>query len=372
MAESTRNKFKKISLRILFFLILISIVLVVNFTILIQAFYINFHTPDPVQSILTNANFGIRSRPVIADLIFMYSVDTKSSNSFLHELPLDTWESVAEIIFPAGWIQETTDSIIDSFWTWLNNPTTNLPEISINLSQPLNILRSQQGALAVLPILQNIPFCKNEIFSLDIFSNELPECLPANINYVETSQMIAMSFSNSIIEEVDLTVLNSQGYISQNTIKTIYDIQNIYSTMTKSRIYALVLSVLLFLIYCGLKLKQSTKMVSSIFLPLILAGLFSFFLIFIVWAFMHWGWNLFITFNLIYLDSSIFNLINDLGIQLSNLILKSWLIYTSIFFIVTLLLWSIISLAQSYYGKKVSIQAEFDNKPHRTIKKQFR
>jgi len=227
MTQSTQNVLSKIGLRFILSLVFIMIVLVVSYTILIQAFYINFHVPDEVQSILTNANFGIRSRPVIADLIFMYSVNTKSNNSFLHELPLDTWESVAEIIFPAEWIQETTDSIINSLWVWLNNPAANLPEISINLSQPLKILRSQQGALAVLPLLQNIPFCKNEIVSINNFSSELPECLPTDINYVGTSQIIARSFSNSIIEKIDLTVLNSQGYLTSNTIKTINDIHNI-------------------------------------------------------------------------------------------------------------------------------------------------
>ncbi|MBW6473336.1 MAG: hypothetical protein K0B14_09455 [Anaerolineaceae bacterium] len=254
----------------------------------------------------------------------------------------------------------------------MNNPAANLPDISINLSQPLEILRSQQGALAVLPLLQNIPFCENKIVWLDINPNELPECLPLGINYVETSQKIAISFSDSIMEEIDLTVLNSQGYLTPKTIKMINDIHNIYSILIKSRLHAFTGSILLFLIYSGIKIKQSKKKVKIIFLPLIFAGVFSLILILISWAIMKWGWSLYITFNLVYLDTRIFNLINDLGIQLSNLLLKSWLIYTVIILIVSLILWAIANLAQVYYGNKVSSEPELDIKSHRTIKKQFR
>jgi hypothetical protein len=214
--------------------------------------------------------------------------------------------------------------------------------------------------------------CNDGFPVLEISTGGLPDCLPIGTNYVDTSRTLAWMFSTSIMAKIDLEVLYAQGFITESTQTTLKQIHTIYTAVSKSRLYGLLISIILLGIYSFFQWKHPVKMLHSIFLPLLFSGVFSLLLIALVWVFMQWGWNLLLSFGLLSFDANLLSLVNDLGKSLTFLILKSWLIISIILGVLSLAGWVFLhpfrlSLRNKKYGK-----SENELTPRRTIRRQFR
>jgi hypothetical protein len=372
MANKTLLTIKKISIKVSILLLSILFIVGVIYSIFIHLVFRNLINPDSFNTLLTEVDFYETSQPSIANLIFNFSENGETNNVFSNQLSISAWNNLAEIIFPAQWVQDTVDGITQSLWAWLDNPEGGLPKLSISLSQPIQILRSRQGILAFLPFLENRPRCANSDLIVEIYQKGIPDCVPYETTYLEVSQLIAMNFSQTIIENVDFELLISQGFMTNKTISLFEDIHKIYYLIFNTKYYSIIVSLFLFFLYCLLLIKQPNIDYRSFMNPIIIAGVLSLLIFGFLWAFMYWGWEVFLTTNFAYLNSNSLTLIKNIGLQISEQIIKPGIIISLILVITSLGLWLLTHFLQSSNRKQKIIENQNTLKTRRVIRKQFR
>lgn len=372
MANKTLLTIKKISIKVSILLLSILFIVGVIYSIFIHLVFRNLVNPESFNTLLTEVDFYETSQPSIANLIFNFSGNGETNKAFSNQLSISAWNNLAEIIFPAQWIQDTVDDITQSLWAWLDNPEGGLPKLSISLRQPIQILRSRQGTLAFLPFLENRPRCVKSDLIVEIYQKGIPDCIPYETTYLEVSQLIATNFSHTIIENIDFELLVSQGFITNNTISLFEDIHKIYSVILITKYYSIIVSFVLFISYCFLIIKQPNIDYRSFMNPIIIAGVLSLLIFGFLWAFMYWGWEVFLTTNFAYLDSNSLTLIKNIGLQISDQIIKTGIIISLILVITSLGIWLLIHFLQLSDRKQKNLENQNTLRTRRAIRKQFR
>jgi len=372
MNSTTSATLRRIGNKVLLVLLSILMIIGIIYSILIQIIFSNLLNPDSIRTLLSEANFYEISKPTIASIIFNFSDNSENDHVYSNQLSIDTWKNVAEIIFPTEWVKDTVDNIINSLWEWLNSPEDTLPNISINLSSPVDILRSRQGTLAFLPLLQDLPNCANIDLTTQIYQKGIPDCIPYKSNYIEVSQLIAVNFSYTIIENINFEILESQGYINKKSISEMNKFHTIYSGIISTRYYSIFITIIFFILYCLLTLIHSRKDLRTLMTPILIASLILLALFGFFWAFIRWGWDLFLNTNLNSLDSNSLTLIKEIGFQLSNQIVNSGISIAIVMLISSSGIWLLLHFLHLRNEELVNNENMNKLRTRRAIRKQFR
>ena len=371
MSTRESNGFSTIINRILTAILSALFVLVFTLTIATHAIITSVGEPATILTIFKNNNFSDRSRPLLALLFFNYSLTTGSNDSLIQDFPMDEWENIADVLFPDEWIEQALDGLIHSIWAWFGSPNENFPQISIDLTQPVEILRSRRGSLVILPLLQKVPACNSEVTSFVLTAGELPDCLPPRADLTQTSRKMAGMVANMLYPKLDYELLRSQGFINEDMLVTTKNIQLGYAILVLSRRFGLFFSVFLISLVCLLSSGKPNLIPRMLITLFITTGLFSLFFIAIIWGFMKFGWQLVITYLVVDLDANILRLFTDLGTSLSNILLQSWFYTSCLILGISIAGWLVIRGALITKGPH-NFPPEIEGKPRRAVRKQFR
>jgi hypothetical protein len=100
-------------------------------------------------------------------------------------LPLEIRESPAveqaiDNLVPPDWAESQTDTVVDSFFNYLETGDESSLAITVDLAPLLNGLRGETGRQAVAGVLQSLPVCEGPLppVSLDPANIQIPSCLP--------------------------------------------------------------------------------------------------------------------------------------------------------------------------------------------------
>lgn len=283
-------------------------------------------TPTNYSLVLNQSQFAKRSRAPLADLLVSYSATLDMNTAFLKDYPLQVWEDVAEVILPDDWIATNADQLSKEFVIWLTDDKVLLPEFTIDLNEPLQELRGPSGALAILPLLENVPECSPGTRTITLMQNgELVSCLPAQNNLTDIAQTNAQIIASMLSTSISTESLDQAGIITPELFINLTRVRLIYRALTDFTVLSIRLSVLFLSLYLLLNAfggKPSWRRLPWIFmvtsLLVMLAGG-------LLWIMVSWPNSPLMSSLTIGFQSEISAFLQDLVRSTAKLLVKDWI-----------------------------------------------
>jgi hypothetical protein len=290
-------------------------------------------TPTNYSLVLNQSQFAKRSRAPLADFLVSYSATLDMNTAFLKDYPLQVWEDVAGVILPENWIATNADQLSKDFVNWLTDDKVLLPEFTIDLNEPLQELRGPSGALAILPLLENVPECSPDTHTITLMKNgELVSCLPLQNNLTDIAQTNAQIIASVLPTSISTASLDQAGIITPELFIDLTRVRLIYKALTDFTVLSVRLSLLFLGLYLLLNIsggKLSWRRLPWIFLVTslltILAGGF-------LWVMVSWPNSPLISGFTIGFQSEISAFLQDLVRSTAKLLVKDW-IYAAMAFL---------------------------------------
>jgi hypothetical protein len=308
-------------------LLMISCVLIISITLFAFSVLSTLRNPRPYVELIHKQDAAERSRGLLVSLFVSYALQSGASNtSFLADYPLQTWESVAEVLVPKDWLETNAQMVVNAIFDWLDHPDRQAPQFQFDLSPIIQTLRGPQGALAILPLLDNITTCPHQVQEIIIMGDNLVSCLPNNQDITSIAQKISQQVADRILEEVSLTTLQQAQVIQDNTIQIMIKIrQGVYLS---DRILNLGfrLSLLAISLYALLHASSLKCLISSLPLLLYLSAGLSLLLLGVTHLFLNFGLSTTLTTVLPYLEPEVKDFLVDSVHSMSRGVEKEWLL----------------------------------------------
>lgn len=210
--------------------------------------------PENVKSWLDQSNVY---EEISKSLSKSFKQDSQGDNSkYFESDQQDEFNQVVEKVLPAAWLQETTEMIIDSVYSWLEGETSS-PEFEIDISENLALAQEEIIKLTTDEFYA-LPTCSEsqmEQYSEENLNPIEANCLPVGFDMSEED------FENKIREELNKQDVFQKDVISSNDMFNITEqasktIQLGYDVFKKMQliviISVLLVTLLLFVLIPGL------------------------------------------------------------------------------------------------------------------------
>jgi hypothetical protein len=263
---------------------LLSIVLATAFsislcgTILIHTFLTTFSDLSNFETIFESTRLVDRSQGLIVRYIISPALRGGNDQQYayldlLREIPLETWEKIARSILPREWVDENIRVVLQAILGWIKTDETDLPNITLELGQIIQVLDSPKGSLAILPIIQQLPACPPGYRSSTANMPVLAPCLSEEFNIVMMAEITAEVAANSLPERVTTSSLQRMGLIDPGIISSIKNIHTGIGIAESINIFGIRLCLLFLALYALINSGSLRSMVRSLPLPVYLSGI---------------------------------------------------------------------------------------------------
>jgi hypothetical protein len=263
---------------------LLSIVLATAFsislcgTILIHTFLTTFSDLSNFETIFESTRLVDRSQGLIVRYIISPALRGGNGQQYayldlLREIPLETWEKIARSILPREWVEENIRVVLQAILGWIKTDETDLPNITLELGQIIQVLDSPKGSLAILPIIQQLPACPPGYRSSTANMPVLAPCLSEEFNIVMMAEITAEVAANSLPERVTTSSLQRMGLIDPGIISSIKNIHTGIRIAESINIFGIRLCLLFLALYALINSGSLRSMVRSLPLPVYLSGI---------------------------------------------------------------------------------------------------
>jgi hypothetical protein len=311
---------------------------------------------DTYYTFIEESRFIERSRGIIADLLVTYALGSgRVEATFLKAYPIQNWERMAEILLPVNWVEASLVNITEATLHWIENPESQTPEFSIDLSPVIMILRSPKGALAVLPLLQNVPACPPDVTEITFFGDNLVSCLQEQQDITSIGQQIANSISDTLVEEVTFSTLQQDNLLTPETTQSLLKVKAGLSASEVGLSLAVRLSLSILSLYALLHSSSMKNLLTALPIPFYVAGIFSLLLLGIYKGFLLFGLSWVISGTFPLFNPEVRNLIDDFIQALSGRIISTWLfgsiLLVTFAFILSILSFSVGKIRERYTQK---------------------
>jgi hypothetical protein len=162
---------------------------------------------------LVDRSQGLIIRYIISPALQGGSGEGYAYLDLLRDIPMETWEKMARSILPPQWLEANSRSILHAILAWMDTDGQSLPEITLDLSPLIEVLRSPKGSLAVLSIIQQIPACPPGVRPKVTNQIETVPCLTEEHNIVMMAELTAQVAADSLPASVTTTGLQGMGLI---------------------------------------------------------------------------------------------------------------------------------------------------------------
>jgi hypothetical protein len=313
--------------RILLVVLLASFALVVTGTLLVNILSNTLLDTGAWHRLIDETQLAARSRTLVADFLVTYSLKASQSTTFLENYPLNTWEGVAEVLLPTEWVQQNLYTVVDTTIGWMKGEQSGLPDFTLDLSPVLSSLQGDQGALAILPLLQNIPACPADSSDAQVMVGDLMSCLPGNKDLTGYASVISSLIAKTLPAEISLSNLESMHLVSSQTYQSLEKVRSAVRGTQSLVQLGLRLSLLLLSLYALLNSPAPRRVFRTLAWPLYAAGGLS--LVMLI------GWQLFSDLGLGLAITGLFPgtkleeqaLLADMLRFISGSIVRDWLVW---------------------------------------------
>lgn len=324
--------------------------------------------------LMDNLDYIDRSQGVVADLLVSTAIQTENEHFIYREVSIQTWESVAEVVLPNGWLESSYSSIMKVFFTWLDGNQVLFPPISIDLSPIKEILSGSDGVLAVLPLLQDVPDCviENQMLEIIYFGpDSLINCWPKNESLIEPAGFIAQTIGEFIPDSLTPESLGAMGVIDQSMLDFLLKARTILRISEDGLQLLIWLSGLLLTLYGLMHSRSLPKLMRRLPLPLYLTLGLCLICIIGLHFFIEWGAGEFISSALSGSRSEIQILAMDFVQGFFTKLEIRWISLLGIIFGISLLIDVACRIVRSIQNQKETARPSPDSERIR-IKQQFR
>lgn len=136
------------------------------------------------------------------------------------------------------------------FLDWVEQPSLDLPEITIDLRGTKQFLKSPEGQVILLAVPRSLPPCSTASEMAEIQS-EAQNCLPQNTSLVILAAQYAEILQMVFPDQITLNMLIEQSTISTNYLSTLQQIKVLILRVRQAALICLVIAILLLLIIMG-------------------------------------------------------------------------------------------------------------------------
>jgi hypothetical protein len=187
----------------------------------------------------------------------------------LGKIPPQTWDNIAAVLLPTGWLDENFKNLTQTLLAWLNGDSSSLPDFSLDMTPLKQTLSSSKGALVILPLLQDIPICANGILS-QFGKGGLVTCLPAD----QDLSLIAGQASALVAAQLpDQVSLQSDTLFTPDMRQSLEKARTTYKTTGLALTLGLRLALLLLALYALLQSASLRRLLRNLGWPFYAAGL---------------------------------------------------------------------------------------------------
>jgi hypothetical protein len=263
---------------------LLSIVLATAFsislcgTILIHTFLTTFSDLANFEAIFESTRLVDRSQGLIVRYIISPALREGNDQQYayldlLRDIPLETWEKIASSILPHEWVEENIRVVVQAILGWIKTDETDLPNITLELGQLIQVLDSPKGSLAILPIIQQLPACPPGYKPSTANTPAIAPCLSEEFNIVMMANTTAEVAANSLPDRVTTSSLEGMGLIDPVIISSIRKIHTGLHLAESTKIFGGRLSLLFLALYALMNSGSLRSLARTLPLPVFLSGI---------------------------------------------------------------------------------------------------
>jgi hypothetical protein len=263
---------------------LLSIVLAAAFsislcgTILIHTFLATFSDLSNFETIFESTRVVDRSQGLIVRYIISPALQEGNGQQYayldlLRDIPLETWEKIARSILPHEWVEENIRVVLQAILSWIKTDEIDLPNITLELGQLIQVLDSPKGSLAILPIIQQLPACPPGYLPSTTDTPVIAPCLSEKFNIVMMAEITAEVTANSLPERVTTSSLQGMGLIDPGIISSIKKIHTGIRVAESAKIFGIRLCLLFLALYALMNSGSLRSLARCLPLPVYLSGI---------------------------------------------------------------------------------------------------
>jgi hypothetical protein len=358
---------------LLSFVVVLFFILSLTLAIIFYSVVQSLEEPANWERIILQTNLAERSQPLLADFLVSYTLTTGEEDSFIGDFSLQSWQGVADVLFPDAWLEQNAIQTMTIFLGWMDGDQPGLPDIHIDLAPVLETLRGPQGSLAVLPLLQGFEECPPGQGDIVLFADQLVTCLPANQDLTQIGSLVARYIAAMLIPEISLNSLESAGMITpmvyQNFDKARLELAAIQAAIVLGWRGAL----FLLCVYALLQIGNWPGRSSGLALPFYLVAGVNLALLVVWHFFLAWGARLSLTMLMPEIELETQALLIDLVKGFSSLIEQRWLLLGAACLVVAVLAHLAFYLLGRYqHGVQAARSNTTSGYQRQRIRKQFR
>lgn len=227
---------------------------------------------ETYERILSETHLVERSHGMVADRIITSGLQISSNSNppYLSAVTARDWESVAEVVLPEAWYSDALRGTFVAVLDWFKGDGQEYPQVKIDLIPIKNILKGPNGALAILPLMKNIPDCPvgETVVITKYVATGLISCWPAQDSLVGPAAEIAKDMARLLADQITFSSMVDQGYLSQTALDRLRQTHTTMKQVQELNIWFLVTGLLLLVLYCGLNASSIEGLLRSLLLPL--------------------------------------------------------------------------------------------------------
>lgn len=182
------------------------------------------------------------------------------------------WLSVAETLLLPSWLEESLDELTDDVVNWLESEEAATPDIAISLEPVAAILRSDQGALALLPLLERTPPCEAGDTQPASAPGGLPACLPQGADITLLAAQSASQIAGRLPPVVTFATLQESGLAGDDTVQMLARVKTGRRLLQQAATFALRFAVLTLLLSALARSRSPRTLLRSPAAPLLLGA----------------------------------------------------------------------------------------------------
>lgn len=265
-----------------------------------------------------------RSRGLLANLLVTYALQSEQSDTLLDGYSMRVWESVADAVIDHEWLRSNVDYVAREFFAWFSESETPMPEITIDLRPVNSVLRSPQGALAILPLLGSAQPCAASVSEVSIMSGSLIDCVPDGLDLAVVGMRISERIADYMPAEIALQDLTASEMIRPSTIEAIERVRVQVRAAERGVSLTFRVAILALCLYALLNSASVMRLLQSLRLPLYMASGLTLILLGTAYGLLEFGFPYFASNAFRAFSSDIQVLIVDLARRLGEEILVEW------------------------------------------------
>ncbi len=227
---------------------------------------------ETYDRILSETHLVERSHGMVANWIITSGLQISSNSNppYLSAVTARDWESVAEVALPEAWYSDALRGAFVAVLDWFKRDGQDYPQVQIDLIPIKNILNGPNGALAILPLMKNIPDCPvgETVVITKYVATGLISCWPAQDSLVGPAAEIAKDMARLFADQITVSSIIDQGYLPQTALDRLRQAHTTVKQVQEWNIWFLVIGLLLLALYCGLNASSIEMLLRSLLLPL--------------------------------------------------------------------------------------------------------